>query len=383
VYPYWNGLTAPPNLEINGRTTISGNAFVALNNVSTIAFDATAGGAITGVQSINGSVYPPAAGSIPPNITVSTITIGAAGTVIFSDNAGYIETGGIYALFGGDLVVSASTGNNMFLSGGSAGGAVSQSLVSLLPNGTVVINNDNSATVPITDGTGLIISTEGYSLEFPLDPTSTTAVGSIKNLAEINGLPYPPAIAPNVSDLNGLTGGLNLTSTEGTVVITPGTTDINLYVPSAPYTLSGTTAGAVITNRATGSGNPLTQNVFNVMSVITFNIPPGWTATDSVSYDGYGFFDFFANLNSYWGISYITDTFATPTNILGSTTVVGNALVYSNIQQVYIPTNIIIPPTHLSAGGTITLTFFCNPTSIGQYITVSPINTAKIGIVRD
>ena len=517
IYPYWNGLTAPPNLEINGRTTISGNAYVALSNVSTISFDATAGGAITGVQSINGSVYPPPAGSIPPNInfstigvgtggsiifsdatgyietnaiygrggddlfldaptgfnltlnggsppasvpqsrvslqpdgsliinndtgsipitngagliispegqritfpkdaatglldigeivglstingsayvpggggsyppnpSFSTITIGAAGTVIFSDSAGYIETGGIYALFGGDLVVSASTGNNMFLSGGSPGGGVSQSLVSLLPNGTTVINNDNSATVPITDGTGLIVSTEGYNLTFPLDPTSTTGVGSINNLAEINGLPYPPPLPVSVASLNTLSGGLTLTATEGTVVITPGTTDINLYVPSAPYTLSGTTAGAVIVNRPIGSGNPFPSNTFTNATQITFNIPPGWTATDSVSYDGFAFFDFSANFNSFWGISYFTNTVATPTDILGSTTTTANALTYSNIQQIYIPINLIIPPTNLSAGGTITLTFFCSPTSINHYITVAPTNTAKIGVVRD
>jgi hypothetical protein len=252
IYPYWNGLAPPANLSLNGRTTLSGTAYVDINNANTISFDAGGSGALSGVQTINGSAYPPASGG--------------------------------------------------------------------------------------------------------------------------------------VASLNSIAGAVSLTATQATVIISPGAptaTDINLYVPSAPYTLSGTTAGAVIVNRPIGAGNPFTQNVFTNASQITFNIPPGYIPTDSVSYDGYAFFDFQANFNSFWGISYITNTFATPTDILGSTSITANALTYSNIQQIYIPINIIIPPTHLTAGGTITLTFFCNPTSINHYITSTPTNTAKIAVVRD
>ena len=338
-------------------------------------------GQIVGLSTINGSAYPPPAPSIPPNINFSTITIGTGGDISFSDATGFLRTSAIYGRAADNLSIDASTGNSLALSGGAPAGTA-QSLVSLLPDGYVVINND-TATLPITDGTGLQISDEGYTLTFPLDPTGTYPLGIITNLAEINGSAYPPPIPVSVASLNTLSGGLTLTATEKTVVITPGTTDINLYVPSAPYTLSGTTAGAVIVNRATGSGNPLTQNVFTNVSRITFKIPPGWTATDSVSYDGFAFFDFFANLNSYWGVNYFTNTVATPVDILGSTTAVANALTYSNIPQIYIPLNLIIPPTNLSAGGTITLTIYCNPTSASQYITVAPSNTAKIGVVRD
>jgi hypothetical protein len=139
----------------------------------------------------------------------------------------------------------------------------------------------------------------------------------------------------------------------------------------------------MIVDRAIGSGNPFTQNVFTNASQVTFNIPPGWVSTNSVSYDGYAFFDFQANFNSYWGITYYTNTNLTPVDLIGSSTTTTNALTYTNVQQVFIPLNIIIPPTSLTVGGTITLTFFCNPTSINHYITVTPTNIAKIGIVRD
>jgi hypothetical protein len=78
-----------------------------------------------------------------------------------------------------------------------------------------------------------------------------------------------------------------------------------------------------------------------------------------------------------------SSTFPTPTDILGSTTMPSNSLNFSNFQQVYLPTNLLIPPTHLVGGGTVTLFIYCNPTSANHYVTVAPINTARIGIVQD
>lgn len=150
-----------------------------------------------------------------------------------------------------------------------------------------------------------------------------------------------------------------------------------------PYTLSGTTAGATITNRGTGSGNALTQNQFNLMTTISFDIPDNWTTEDSVYYDGWILSDFNANFNSFWGVSYFTNTFPTPTDLIGSTTSTTNALNYSNIQQIYLATNLIIPPTNLQAGGRITIRMYCNPTSVGHFLSIPIINQARIGLVRD
>lgn len=71
IFPVWNGLAPPANLSINGRTTVSGSAYVTINNVSTINFEAGQAGALTGVQSINGSSYPPSSGGVTSLNTLS------------------------------------------------------------------------------------------------------------------------------------------------------------------------------------------------------------------------------------------------------------------------------------------------------------------------
>jgi hypothetical protein len=167
------------------------------------------------------------------------------------------------------------------------------------------------------------------------------------------------------------------------VSITPDYSNNFTPLNTIPYTLSGTTAGAVITNFSTGNLNPLIQNNFNLVSQITFNLPTTLNSTDSVYFDGWSFNDFNANFNSFWGVSYITNTFATPTDILGSTTTTTNSLNLSNIQQIYLPLNLILPPTNLVGGGTVTLRIYCNPTSSNHFLTVAPTITARIGVVKN
>lgn len=170
------------------------------------------------------------------------------------------------------------------------------------------------------------------------------------------------------------------------VTISPGggTGAVTINVNNAiPYTLTGTTGGGVIVNRAIGSLNPFPLNTFTVATTITFNLPAILNATDSVYYDGWCLYDFFGNFSSFWGVSYFTNTFATETDILGSTTTSANALNFSNIQQIYLPLNLIIPPTNITAGGTVTFKIYCNPTSINHYITITPIINARIGVVKN
>jgi hypothetical protein len=191
----------------------------------------------------------------------------------------------------------------------------------------------------------------------------TLQVGNITQISTISGL--------DAIFITSATSTLSVSTINGAPVV------------ALPYTLSGTTAGAIITFFPTGPGNPITQNVFNLITQITFNIPPDWSPGYSVYYDGWILSDFQSNFNSFWGVSYITDTFGTPTDLIGSTTVTANALNYSNIQQIYLTTNLIIPPTHLTAGGTITLRIYCNPTSPNHYLTITPVNQARIGLVKD
>jgi hypothetical protein len=191
----------------------------------------------------------------------------------------------------------------------------------------------------------------------------TLQVGTVTQISSISGL--------DASFITSAASTLSVSTINGSPVV------------ALPYTLSGTTAGATITNRGTGAVNALTQNVFTIISEITFNIPADWLPGYSVYYDGWMLSDFDANFNSFWGVSYITNSFGTPTDLIGSTSVTANALQYSNFQQIYLTTNLIIPPTHLGTGGTITPRIYCNPTSNNHYLTIAPVNQARIGLVKD
>jgi hypothetical protein len=275
--------------DINFNTTLDsgininpgGNRLTFIPDPTTSAIQ----GQIVGLSTINGVAYNPGGGgSYPPDANFSTITMGTGGTIIFSDNTGYIETSGIYAPFSDDLTISASTGNNMFLSGGSAGGAVSQSLVSLLPNGSVVINNDNSATVPITDGTGLIISTEGQNITFPSNPSVTAGAGQIFNLSTINGSPYnpggsyPPTANFSTITMNPTTGQIRANDIKNPVGngndfgISQESATANLNLTVKPS--GGATAGEITINNA-GS---ISFNEINAGSGVLVN-PQGNTLT--------------------------------------------------------------------------------------------------------
>jgi hypothetical protein len=344
----------PPGLrEIQVSTiTLAPNGFV-----STLQLE--------GVSSINGVAYPPPGlGSIQ----VSSMTVASSG---FISTPQLRTTARSAITIGEDPLATNNSGFILFNSSGHDTFDTGQT--SLNKNSGLVNRNEPNSTI---SGLYVAVISTGLSTAQPLGCSEVYLYGVANSgsvlpvtLGYDNSIPALTVQAPSVN-ISSLVG---VSSINGVAYPPPG----------GFYTLSGTTAGAVIVNRATGAGNPLTQNVFTNVSQITFNIPPGWTATNSVSYDGYAFFDFNANFNSFWGITYYTNTVATPTDILGSTTATANALNFPNNQQIYLPLNLIVPPTNLSAGGTITLTFFCNPTSINHYITADPTNIAKIAIIRD
>ena len=482
IYGYWAGLpSAPSNLTLYGRQTVAGDSYVNINNAGTISFDTGSVGAITNLQTINGTAYPPPQ-TIPLDLSTNTVTasnsVSTPSLLVSSiNNASYPPPTSIPQ----DLTISSLTA------------AVSVSTQSLL------ISSINNAEYPPVASVpeNLVVSTltvssisylpkietcssigwaAGAVPTVSFSPTETTvsygplSVSSITNVSSINGQPYVPGggVNPNLAlstlTLNGGSFSLNTLSikhsaqpeeiglnigvrpgaassgyigfsrtgysnaddgimslyatdinSENTLVVNYFSTALSVTAPikvsnvyatgfvntssiigvssingitypgpvAIPYTLTGTTGGGVIVNAPTGSGNPFTQNVFAVVTTITFNLPAVLDATDSVYYDGYLFTDWDANFNSFWGVSYTTNTFLTPTDILGSTSVTANALQFTNFNQIYLPLNQIIPPTHLTAGGTVTLKIYCNPTSANHYLTVTPTNTARIGVVSD
>jgi len=157
-------------------------------------------------------------------------------------------------------------------------------------------------------------------------------------------------------------------------------TGIANALKAVSYNLTGTAINATITNRGTGGGNAFPATTFTLATSITFNIPPDWGATDNVYLDGWVLYNFQNTFNTYWGASYTTNTYATPTDILGSTTVIGDAIVFLNSSQVYIPVNLIIPPTHLTAGGTINISFYGYVTVGTAHFSVAPVVAGRVGL---
>ena len=279
-------------------------------------------------------------------------------------------------------------------------------------------------------GTVLLASTDG-SVTFD----TLTTPGTI----DIQATP----VVSGVTSIAAMSGAITLSSSDGTITIVPGGGDINLICPTAAsassaaiaaglaaaaaqgtadtalanaatadgkavaaqgtadtalanaatadskavsalsYNLTGTTIAGVISGWPIGSGNPLPQNTWSVIATITFNIPPEYALGDCVYYDGWFLADFQANFNSYGGITYSTNTNPTETDLIGSSTTTANALNFSNIQQIYFPVNLIFPPTHLTAGGNITIRTYINPTSSNHYITATPQIMARVGLTKD
>jgi hypothetical protein len=350
-------------------TANSGDGFISGGNISMTANGGNAVGGLYGAINLTansgtaagvttgGSINIVAnSGASASNLT-SKISLSAGGLNLYSG------VGSPFASLFGYTYINASLGISL-VAGGFTSGLQSPGTTYLYGTNGIVLGSDTYAGnfYPFWDTVNPPANIVIQGRTVPSIPTplkayvalsnvstisfDATAGGAITGLQSINGNPYP---------------GVN----------------------AVPYTLTGTTGGGVIVNAPIGSGNPFTQNVFAVVSQITFNLPAVLTATDGVYYDGYLFTDWDANFNSFWGVSYTTNTYATPTDILGSTTVTTSALQFTNFNQIYLPLNLLIPPTHITAGGTVTLKVYCNPTSANHYLTVTPTNTARIGVVVD
>jgi hypothetical protein len=131
IYPYWDGLTTPPDLNIEGRYIIPNLAQVCVNlsNVKNLDFQSNvatritnidsiqmSNGAITGLNTINGSAYPPPTSGV--SVANLTSTVGGLGSI------GYISTSQLVSTVAGlgtatippDITVSSVRGNNIVIS---------------------------------------------------------------------------------------------------------------------------------------------------------------------------------------------------------------------------------------------------------------------------
>ena len=118
-----------------------------------------------------------------------------------------------------------------------------------------------------------------------------------------------------------------------------------------------------------------------LVSTIQINTPPNFiTSSQSVYFDGFGYFNFEAQTNTYWSIFYVTSTQATEQSLIGQKDIT-NAIYGGNGQaQTYIPLNLTIPPTYVTAGGTITIRIYGYQVSNGHYLTALPNISGRVGL---
>ena len=225
IYPYWSGLGAPANLSINGRTTIDGSASVVLNNVATMSMEGS--GAITGLNTINGTAYPPVF-ALPENVVVSTLT--AFSTVFTSSLMTSSINGSAYPptfVPPEDLVVSTlTTPSTIFTSS-----LITSSINGLRPtnistaaglfSGSVRFAQDSNVFLfsdPIANTLTYGLNSNISSLNsIQIDDNGFINCSTLTGVSSISGVAWPPATG---SIMSSITNGGSYVTIDGSGVIT-------------------------------------------------------------------------------------------------------------------------------------------------------------------
>jgi hypothetical protein len=224
------------------------------------------------------------------------------------------------------------------------------------------INNDGVLSVAALSGaitlsaTGMTITPAGQNINF--------------------GVP-----ADAIPSINAQTGPITISAEAGMGVVSAGGT-IGLYNVARPYTLLGATTGGVVTNViGFGSGNTWPATTFNLASTIQINVPPTYSAGQSVMFDGFAYYNFNSTVVSFWAIYYVTSTQATEQSLIGVKLANDSIAAPASVAQIYLPMNLTIPPGNLVPGGTITIRVYGYLTTALEYLTSAPLIDARVGLV--
>jgi hypothetical protein len=181
----------------------------------------------------------------------------------------------------------------------------------------------------------------------------------------------------------GPTGATGRTGNTGTTGITGATGPAGTSL-GIQYILTGSTIASLITNKP--NGDVWTQNTWLIASTVRFNVPPNWSGTNFVSWDGWALYDFTTTQSNYWAVYYITNTQPVEQPLLGSHNnfvgVIG-AIGNINNSQMYLPMNVLIPSTSLTTGGTITLRIYGYTIGAAVQFQQTPVINARVGVTVD
>jgi len=192
------GVDSFANITLNTSTTAGvilietngGGNDVDINNAGTIAFDVMGAGALTGVQTINGAVYPPA-GAAATSITQGGALVACLGNGAI--NISSIGAGVVADIYNAGTIAFDTAGpaaiTNLSTINGSA-----------YPFAVTTIG-DIANTYVLTDGTSVTIGGSGGAPAIEVGSDNTVYLGdgvstvNISNLSTINGSAYPAPVS--------------------------------------------------------------------------------------------------------------------------------------------------------------------------------------------
>jgi hypothetical protein len=187
------------------------------------------------------------------------------------------------------------------------------------------------------------------------------------------------AAAIAASYVSQITAGTGITISGSTGNVTINATAVTNLAKA--YTLLGaTTAGVITYVKASGAANLWTSGVWILANTIQINVPPGWVVGDSVSFDGYEYFNWDSNATSFFAIYYVTPSQPTEQSLIGTKSTT-DSIGGLNAGQTYLPLNLTIPPTYLASGGTITLRIYATVTAALHYLVSDPLIDGRVSLV--
>jgi hypothetical protein len=363
-----------------------------------------------GVTSISDGTTP-ATGAVTLEAGSGVSILNTAGTFVF-ENTGVLELTGGDGI-GLDVQTGSVTVSNLGLLTATAGTGIS----TVTAAGDVTITNDGVLSIGTLSGSVGIVSGDGISVtieenDLTISNTGITALDAGTGISvagstitndgvltvaaltgaitlSATGMTITPAgqnidfsvPAAPVPSINAQTGPITISAEAGMGVVTAGGT-IGLYNVARPYTLLGATIGGVVTNViGFGSGNTWPATTFNLASTIQINVPPTYSAGQSVMFDGFAYYNFTSTVVSFWAIYYVTSTQSTEQSLIGVKLANDSIAAPASVAQIYLPMNLTIPPGNLVPGGTITIRVYGYLTTSGEYLSDDPLINARVGLV--
>ena len=359
IFGYWNGLSAPSNLVLSGRQIpILGNSYVILSNVQNMYMD---NGVISGVNTINGTSYPPPPFVPSANPELSTLTINPGGYIstpvivgvssingqeyppnipgldpdielstLIMNATGYISTQvivGVSSINGeayppplpeidANLEVSTLTVNPTgYISTLAIEG------VSTIKGPAGFILLDNNIAINSASGGGSLFL-DSVDAVIIAGTSSELWVSSINNLSSINGAAYPPTtVIPSNLELSTLvvsgTGYVSTVSIEGLSTINGVAYPPSASVPTE-LTVSSLTIGSTLglITFAPGAGGEVGAIVGLSSINGTSYPPPAGNVEDWATFPAIQ--DVSMASNSIYSTTTLHATYVSTNNILGS-----------------------------------------------------------------